>query len=115
MRWPPNKSWTSISIRNGFRHFVAINYGGKGRERWANLVAVLDGKTRFRVSRIELMDSSKWVSGWLQLPKEEAIDTSSLLSKLYKNEDKNLHPCLHASKDSGLNIPIDHQFIRPWS
>ena len=42
MRWPPNKAWTSAYLMKGYRHFVAVNYGGSGKSRWVNLVAVLD-------------------------------------------------------------------------
>ena len=43
MLWPPIKAWTSLSAINGYKYFVAINYGGFGEDRWVNLVSVLDG------------------------------------------------------------------------
>ena len=49
MNWPPSKSFTSTRNRMGFRHFVAINYGGQGKNRWIQLIAVLDGKAKVKV------------------------------------------------------------------
>ncbi len=112
MRWPPNKSWTSIPIRLGYRHFVAINYGGKGLSRWVGLVSVIDGKIRLRVSWQELKDPSQWISGWRSLPREESIDSSEL-----QNIDtiENDLTCLHPSRDSGLLIPREHYEERAWA
>ncbi|WP_320676784.1 TIGR02450 family Trp-rich protein [Prochlorococcus sp. MIT 1300] len=91
MKWPPNKSWTSTTPRNGFRHFVALNYGGKGRDRWIEMVAVLDAKTTLRVSLKELKLTNKWKSGWLQLPKDESVMPTmpTNTEKPYKSNDIN--------------------------
>ena len=48
--WPPNKAWTSTKLIVGYRHFVAINYGGKSRNRWVQLVSVLDGRARLKLA-----------------------------------------------------------------
>ncbi|WP_320667999.1 TIGR02450 family Trp-rich protein [Prochlorococcus sp. MIT 1307] len=109
MRWPPNKSWTSIYSRNGYRHFVAINYGGKKKERWVALVSVLDGKSRFVVPWSEMQDNSKWISGWLSLAKDEANSCSEEFGNIELAK-----ACLHPSKDSGLLIPSEKNLIRPW-
>ena len=61
MEWPPNKAWTSTTLRQGFRHFVAINYGGTDKDRWVSLVSVLDANSRFRVSWDEMKDVTKIV------------------------------------------------------
>ena len=110
MRWPPNKAWTSFSLREGFRHFVAINYGGKGQSRWVNLVAVLDSRSSFRVSWEEMQDTSKWNSGWEQLSRDEsnpsherADDNTFKTNGMPQNENI----CLHPSKDSGFLIPSE--------
>ncbi|WP_320664595.1 TIGR02450 family Trp-rich protein [Prochlorococcus sp. MIT 1223] len=71
MRWPPNKAWTSSEPREGFRHFEVDSYGGKGDERWVELIAILDESIRFKVSWTELKTFAKWTSGWLQLPKQD--------------------------------------------
>ncbi len=114
MHWPPNKAWTSQSSRNGFRHFVAINYGGTGTNRWINLVSVLDGNVRFRVSWSELQDKSIWLSGWKQLPREENIYPSHEEENLESDIFIKDKTCLHPSLDSGLCIPLNKNKIRPW-
>ncbi len=98
MNWPPNKAWTSTTSRLGFRHFVAINYGGKGSDRWVNLVSVLDGQARLRVSWQEMKDSSMWNSGWQQLPK---LETKAPDDQIVNQQiDQNMQEaCLHPSED----------------
>lgn len=104
MQWPPNKAWTSSSPREGFRHFVATSYGGRGADRWVHLISVLDGKAELHISWQEMKDPSLWTSGWLQLPKEQAIE-------FYRNQDSptpssdNKPSCLHPSRDFDA---------RPW-
>ena len=115
MRWPPSKSWTSTSTREGFRHFVAINYGGKGKNRWVTLVAVLDGKSRLIIPWTEIQDKSKWTSGWLQLTRDEANPSLDNYSSSKQNIAREHQLCLHASKDSGLLIPSEVISERPWS
>ena len=115
MRWPPNKAWTSTLLRKGYRHFVAINYGGKGKDRWVNLVAVLDGTSCLRVSWAEMKDSSMWISGWEQLSRDQANPFEGNLDSLGTDELKEKQVCLHPSIDSGLTIPSDSEINRSWT
>ena len=113
MGWPPSKAWTSAKRIMGFRHFVAINYGGEGKKRWVSLVSVLDGKSHFNVTWTQLNDPSKWTSGWLKLTREESLpsqsqDEEKLEDFIFPNS------CLHPSKDSGLLIPSEKDELRPW-
>lgn len=110
MRWPPNKAWTSTTPRKGFRHFVAINYGGRGKDRWVSMVSVLDSQSCFCIRWDELKDKTKWISGWMQLSRDEAISNSSL-DLLEETDNKS---CLHPSSDSGLSIPLEEGIVRPW-
>ena len=114
MRWPPNKAWTSSSLRQGYRHFVAINYGGKGKDRWVILVSELDGNIRLKVLWDEMKDPANWITGWLQLPKDQSIDISEEKSIIEAEEIFSLGACLHPSEDSGLRIPSSIHSIRPW-
>ncbi len=107
MNWPPNKAWTSIDPILGQRHFVAINYGGDGIDRWVNLVSVLDGKVRLRVLWKELNIISRWKSGWLNFSK--ARDLSKFQNDLITDEC-----CLHPSEDSGLLPSANVPPKRPW-
>ena len=111
MKWPPIKSWTSLSLQKGFRHFVAINYGGIGIDRWVLLVSVLDGRSRLIVKWNDLKNDTKWIPGWLSLTRDEANPTSLTSTAKEKDTDP---ICLHPSKDSGLLIPSETISIRPW-
>ena len=71
MRWPPNKAWTSAAEKKGFRHFEVKDFGGKGDDRWVELIAILDKDISIRVTWNELKTYSKWTTGWLRLPKED--------------------------------------------
>ena len=115
MRWPPIKSWTSTSLREGFRHFVAINYGGRGFGRWVLLVAVLDGNARLCIPWSEMKDSSKWIKGWLELHRDEA---NPPVKRNQIRENTNISDeevCLHPSKDSGFLIPEETTSPRTWN
>ena len=114
MKWPPNKSWTSTTLRKGFRHFVSINYYEKNHCRWVTLVSVLDGNARLRVSWEELNDARKWLSGWVKLNRDELNKPygSNDSSEIDEEVDSSL--CLHPSRDSGLNIPSTSSNVRPW-
>ena len=111
MNWPPNKSWTSTTRQNGFRHVVAINYGGKANDRWVLLVSVLDGKSRLIVKWNQMKDTSKWISGWVSLSRDEA-NPATLPSNSIQEDSEEV--CLHPSRDSGLLIPSETKSIRPW-
>ena len=111
MRWPPVKAWTSTTLRGGFRHFVAINYGGTDKDRWVLMISVLDGKSRMIIPWTDMKDSDKWVSGWMSLSRDEANSRDSF-SVLMQNESDAY--CLHPSRDSGLLIPSDIRAIRAW-
>ena len=111
MKWPPSKAWTSVKAINGFNHFVAINYGGKLDQRWVNLVSVVESNVFFKISWIEMNNSSKWIQGW------ENIDITN-----HGKEGNNFNfdkccdlSCLYPSNDSGLTIPIiDGIELREW-
>ncbi len=114
MRWPPNKAWTSSTPQKGYRHYVAINYGGKGKDRWVNLVSVLDGNARLRIFWEDLSNPLFWSSGWQQISNNDPKP----LNHDYIEEDyiDNINePCLHPSEDSGLQIPCNQSPLRPWN
>ena len=71
--------WTSAESQLGFRHFRVAGQGGRGPERWVELVAVLDATQRLRLLLRDLRDPALWSSG-LQpvvedLPSEPALET----------------------------------------
>ena len=59
MIWPPLKAWTSKFSIDGNFHFVAINYGGQGIERWVVLMSVIDGSMLVKVPWSKLVNPSK--------------------------------------------------------
>ena len=70
--------WTSSKPQQGFRHFRVVAQGGRGAERWVELVAVLDSTQRLRLPLRDLRDPALWGSG-LQavvedLPSEPALE-----------------------------------------
>ena len=105
MNWPPVKSWTSKYKINGYRHFVAINYGGNLKDRWVVLIAVLDGSLIIKVNWLQLNDRLNWKPGWND-------DNFSEVSKPIKSEIE--LKCTYPSEDSGLTIPITKNKIRSW-
>ena len=114
MNWPPTKAFTSTKSIYGFRHFVAINYGGKGTTRWVNLVSVLDGNIRFRVLWKDLENTNLWSSGWQELSRNES-NSPNLNNNEAKSKDYYLEQaCLHLSLDSGMNIPLEKNSTRKW-
>ncbi len=70
MRWPPNRAWTSVVKRDGHRHFEVKQYGGKKTDRWVELYPVMNKENLIKVLWSELK-TDQWISGWLQLPKDE--------------------------------------------
>ena len=65
------KAWTSQMPVAGYRHFQLVMQGGRGAARWVELAPVLAPSQRERVPWTDLMDRSRWVSGWQQLPKDD--------------------------------------------
>lgn len=52
----------------GWRHFTVLGWRGRGRQRLAELQAVLDRQVRPMVALRELDDRSLWQPGWQPLP-----------------------------------------------
>ena len=108
MIWPPVKAWTSKLPIEGKLHFVAINYGSELLKKWVVLMSVIDSNLVVEVSWSQLLDSSKWESGWDEINYVEA-------SKLVKNKSNLKIPnFFYPSIDSGLTLPIGKNTIRPW-
>ena len=108
MFWPPGKAWTSKLCIQGEFHFVAINYGGKLENRWVIMMSVLNSSVIVEVSWLQLVDLSKWESGW---DENNYLTLSKSVNRKYKLKNTN---CIHLSSDSGLTIPITKDIIRPW-
>jgi len=108
MTWPPVKAWTSKLNIDGIVHFVAINYGGELQNKWVILMSVLDSSLVLKVPWSQLVDSSKWESGWNEI---HNIDPAEFVNN---KADFKTTDFVHPSNDSGLTIPISKNTIRPW-
>tara|TARA_Y100001968_G_scaffold315978_1_gene343211 strand:+ start:929 stop:1264 length:336 start_codon:yes stop_codon:yes gene_type:complete len=107
MIWPPVKAWTCKTSIDQKIHFVAINYGGELNKKWVLMMSVIDSNLIVKVSLSELLDSSKWVSGWDEI---KQIESSKFVHKANVKQSEFTNP----SFDSGLTIPITDDTIRPW-
>ena len=72
--------WTSAESQLGFRHFRVAGQGGRGPERWVELVAVLDPAKRLRVPLSDLGHPAQWRSGF-QPVVEDVLSEPSLEAK----------------------------------
>ena len=108
MIWPPVKAWTRKVDLDGHFHFVAINYGGKLLKRWVAFMSVIDSSVVIKVSWSELVDKSKWKSGW------DEINSLESFRLVNNKEDIKTNKFSHLSTDSGLTIPITKNHVRPW-
>ena len=108
MTWPPVKAWTSLIPVDGQVYFVALNYGCELLNKWVLLMSVLDSNVVIKVSWSQLLDGSKWKSGWDEI---NFVEPSKLVNtKSNIKTPKFSHPSI----DSGLTIPISKNTIRPW-
>ena len=108
MIWPPLKAWTCKSKIEGQTHFVAINYGGKHKNKWVVLMSVLDSSLLLKVPWSELADHSCWKCGW---DENDYSNASMLFSNKHKIRNTEF---IRLSVDSGLTVPITKKNIRPW-
>ena len=69
--------WTSSEPQQGFRHFRVVGQGGRGAERWVELVAVLDATQRLQLPLRDLRDPALWSSG-LQRVVEDLLSEQAL-------------------------------------
>ncbi len=108
MNWPPVKAWKSKFAIRGNIYFVAINYGGELSNKWVVLMSVLDSRIVIKVAWPQLIDSSKWESGW------DEITNLEYFKLINGSSDVEISNFTHLSADSGLTIPITEKAIRPW-
>ncbi len=78
MSWKPAEAWTSFSPREGRRHFRVVLQGGRGSDRWVELVSLLSPRVRLRENWKDLKDASKWQRGWQPIPPDDS-DSSAVI------------------------------------
>ena len=65
--------WTSKKSINGLRHFVLVNKISEKDQIKFLMVSVIDVEISLEISDEELINSGKWIQGWLNLSKSESI------------------------------------------
>ena len=81
--------WTSKKSINGLRHFVLVNKISEKDQIKFLMVSVIDVEISFEISDEELINSGKWIQGWLNLSKSESITKDYLdykSSKILKED-----------------------------
>ena len=81
--------WTSKKSINGLRHFVLVNKISEKDQIKFLMVSVIDVEIRFEISDEELINSGKWIQGWLNLSTSESITKDYLdykSSKILKED-----------------------------
>ena len=89
--------WTSNRPINGLRHFVLVNQTMEKDQIICLLVSVLDVDIYLKITCQELINSSNWEKGWLNLPKSKSITEGYIeyrsienkegIDKIFINED----------------------------
>ncbi len=77
--------WTSNKSINGLRHFVLLNKISEKDQIKFLMVSVIDVEISLKISYDELINSEKWIEGWLNLPNSESITKDYLDYKSGKN------------------------------
>ena len=95
--------WTSIQPINGLRHFVLVNKIKKKNQIIFLMVSVIDIDVSLEISKEELLNSEKWIQGWLNLPISESITKGYLEYKNNKNFKDVINKIL-VNKNSIFNI-----------
>ena len=73
--------WTSKKPIMGLRHFVLVNKIKEKGQILFLMVSVVDCEINLKITYRELLNSSKWEKGWLNLPKTESITEEYVRSK----------------------------------
>ena len=70
MKHLENSKWTAVKKIKNWRHYEVLNINKK--EQKVEMFSVCAKKNRIEVSFDDLKDSSKWLSGWIEILEESA-------------------------------------------
>ena len=70
MKHLEHSKWTAVKKIKNWRHYEVLNINKK--EQKVEMFSVCAKKNRIEVSFDDLKDSSKWLSGWIEIVKESA-------------------------------------------
>ena len=79
--------WTSNKTINGLRHFVLVNETKEKGNISFLMVSVLDSEINLTTTYEELINSSNWHKGWINLPKLQSITEEYFDYKSSKQEE----------------------------
>ncbi len=95
--------WTSKKSINGLRHFVLLNKICEQDQINCLMVSVIDDAISLIISNEELLNSGNWNSGWLDLPKSQAITQDYINFKLTNLSKQGINK-IFVENDSLFNI-----------
>ena len=70
MKHLEHSKWTAVKKIKNWRHYEVLNINKK--EQKVEMFSVCAKKNRIEVSFDDLKDSSKWLSGWIEIFEESA-------------------------------------------
>jgi len=70
MKHLEHSKWTAVKKIKNWRHYEVLNINKK--EQKVEMFSVCAKKNRIEASFDDLKDSSKWLSGWIEIVEESA-------------------------------------------
>ena len=70
MKHLEHSKWTAINKVQNWRHYEVLNINKK--KKIVEMFSVCDKKIKIEVSFNDLVDNSKWMSGWIEIVEESA-------------------------------------------
>ena len=70
MKHLESSKWTAVKKIKNWRHYEVLNINKK--KKMVEMFSVCAKKNRIEVSFDDLKDSSKWLSGWIEILEESA-------------------------------------------
>ena len=94
--------WTSNRPISGLRHFVMLNQTNEKDQIICLMVSVLDAEINLKITYQELINSTNWRKGWVDLHKIESITKGYIEYK--SNKKKEEIDKIFINEDSLFNI-----------
>ena len=79
--------WTSNRPISGLRHFVMVNQINEKDKITCLMVSVLDVGINLKITYQELINSTNWRKGWVELPKSKSITSGYIEYKSIRNKE----------------------------
>ena len=66
----PNSKWTAVKKIKDWRHYEVLNINKKAQK--VEMFSICAKKIKIEVPFKDLKDSSKWISGWIEIINENS-------------------------------------------